>query len=213
MKKIVIALVLSLIVLPASAQVVINVRRPGVLLMVEGGPSLSTVSGYDGAQGMWNPYIGVGMDLPMTQHLNMLLRLTYLNKSYTASTSHDIHAVEMGILQFNWYPFSKYLYLGAGFTFGGNILINRMEADGSKTRVKADNKDALGLTLGYDLEAGVNLSFWPIGDRLSFFARYSQDILGSPFGDGYRGSYGIPKGMRCGNLTAGVRIPIFMFRD
>ncbi len=222
MKRFAIALALCMCLLPAKAQVVINVRRPTVFLMVEGGMSQPRIVNYDNrAQGIWHPYAGIGMDLPMTAHLNMVLRLTYLNKSYsgvatadnpTAPPGHDIHSVEMGLLQFHWYPFRKSFYLGAGLTFGGNFLIDRVDA-GTRTRLKANDLDALGLTMGYALETGLSLSFWPVVDRITFFARYSRDFLGSPFSDGYLSAYGIPGGMRCSNLTAGVRIPLVLIRD
>ena len=103
------------------------------------------------------------------------------------------------------------------FTFGGNVLAHRIDADGTWTKLKSSDLDALGLFLSYGLEAGFSLGYWPIGDRITIFARWEQDWSGSPFTKHsesiYRNELVYNKKMRLGSVTAGVRIPIILIRD
>lgn len=223
MKRLFAIAALLIFLVPAGAQTVIYYRRPMNFLTVEGGMSLSTITGFNNrAEGSWHPYFNVGMDLPLMQNVNMRLMVGYRNKSFTgvptddnptAPPSHEIHAVELGLLYFDWYPFGQGPYLGAGLDFGGNILVRRLEADGTKTLIKSENLDALGLTMSYSLEAGYSFSFWPIGDRVAIFGRFSQDFFGAPFNKDYCSNNHLSRKMRCANISAGLRIPIIMMRD
>ena len=225
MKKFIITLLLALSVLPLAAQTVIAPRRPMRFLTLEGGATFSGIRGFDKrVKGTIFPTFGVALEVPIMSSLDLItLRLTYINKGFTgvpteaepvAAPSHQIHALEMGLLGFNWYPFKQYFYVGGSFNFGGNFLIRRIEEGGEKVPLKIKQKDALGLTLGVDVEVGFSFSFWPVGDRLLIFGRYSTDILGSPFSSAYRNDYPVfPKKMRAQWFTAGIRVPIIMARD
>ena len=59
------------------------------------------------------------------------------------------------------------------------------------------------------------VSGWPFGDRVTVFARYAYDILGSPFNKAYcnDGGYGVTRKLSCGNLIIGVRVPILLYHD
>ncbi len=229
MKKIVLAIMLLVMAVPmTSAQTVIKYRRPMRALSVEVGGGMSRVFNDNNSFGglqfspvSIKPAVGVTFEGPMTNALDMALKVRYKNKSFIGiapSTnpslypSHNIHSIVMD-LGFNWFPFHQFFYMGASFQFGGDIVINRVEPDGSKVLVKSNSLNALGFTLGFALEAGFSLSFWPIGDHLALYARYENDIFGPPFDKNYREKYGFSKDMRIGVLSAGVRIPIILFRD
>ena len=226
MKKTIIALLLLAVAMPiASAQTVIQYRRPMKALSVEGGASLNQVNKFDGrAVGAWHPFGGISFEGTMNKHLDIGLHLLYQQKSFTgvateehptAPPSHNIHAIHLD-MGFNWYPFVAFWYVGAYFNFGGNFLAQRIEADGSKVLVPGASEkagmDALGLFLGYALETGFSFHFWPIGDRFIIFARYEGD-WGFPFDKEYCNEYGLNRKARINNLAVGVRIPISLIRD
>ena len=228
MKKIVLAfLLLSLVVPVTSAQNVIQYRRPMRALGIEVAAGMSTVLNENRALGGIQqgpvhiaPIGGITFEGPMNYSLDIVLKAKYNNKSFIGNpavdnpiAAHNIHSaqLDMGV---NWYPFHNIFYMGAYFIFGGNFLIHRIDADGSQTKLKASDLDALGLFLSYGLEAGFSFGFWPIGDHVAIFARWEQDFMGAPFNKQYReGNGGINKKMRMGVVSAGVRIPIILIRD
>lgn len=230
MRKTVLALLLLALALPVSnAQTVIKYRRPMRALSIEGGVGMSVVSNENRVLGGLQqqpvkmfPAGGITFEGPMNYSLDIVLKLRYSNKSFVCAPegdslpSHNIHAVMMDV-GVNWYPFHNIFYMGAYFTFGGNVLAHRIDADGTWTKLRSRDLDALGLCLSYGLEAGFSFGFWPIGDRFSVFARWEQDWLGSPFtksGESvYRNELVYNKKMRLGAVTVGVRIPIILYRD
>ena len=230
MKNTVLTLLLLALALPVSnAQTVIKYRRPMRALSIEGGVGMSVVSNENRVLGGLQqqpvkmfPAGGITFEGPMNYSLDIVLKLRYSNKSFVCAPegdslpSHNIHAVMMDV-GVNWYPFHNIFYMGAYFTFGGNVLAHRIDADGTWTKLKSSDLDALGLFLSYGLEAGFSLGYWPIGDRFSVFARWEQDWLGSPFTKHsesvYRNELVYNKKMRLGAVTVGVRIPIILYRD
>ena len=251
MKNTVLTLLLLALALPVSnAQTVIKYRRPMRALGIEGGVGMSVVSNENRVLGglqqqpvKMYPAGGITFEGPMNFSLDIVLKLRYSNKSFVCAPegdslpSHNIHAVMMDVGA-NWYPFHNIFYMGAYFTFGGNVLAHRIDADGTWTKLKSSDLDALGLFLSadgtwtklkssdldalglflsYGLEAGFSLGYWPIGDRITIFARWEQDWSGSPFTKYsesiYRNELVYNKKMRLGSVTAGVRIPIILIRD
>ena len=225
MKKFILTLLLALSVLPLAAQVVVQPRRPHRFFSVEGGAALSHVHKFgERAQGGWHPYAGFSfVNAPMTGMTELVLALSYRDKSFTgvateefpeAPYSHNVHSLnlDMGV---NFYPFKQYWYIGGLLEFGGNFLVQRIEPDGTKVRLKAKQLDALGLAMGVAAETGVSFSGWPFGDRVTVFARYAYDILGSPFNKAYcnDGGYGVTRKLSCGSLILGVRVPILLYHD
>jgi hypothetical protein len=226
MKKTVLALLLLVLAVPmTSAQTIIQYRRPNKFLSVEGGASLVQVNKFDGrAVGGWHPFGGISFEAPMNKHLDIGLHFRYLQKSFTGVAteasltpppSHDIHSIHFDVGA-NWYPFVAFWYLGAYMNFGGNILAQRIEPDGSKVTVPASSDnggmDALGMFLGYTLETGFSFHFWPIGDRFIIFARY-EGYWGFPFNKKYCEQNDLSRKARINNIEVGVRIPISLVRD